>query len=235
MRRLLPVSALLLITACGTGLSRVEGTGEPVTKVVPVAMLSGITVDGSMDVIVVRGDTQRVEVTAQPELIDLLKTKVDNGMWEVTTTADFRTDKGFIVRLTVPMLNSVIVEGSGSVTSEQVYNTGKTHLAVKGSGSIAIDTLHEGLLEVIIEGSGSISVNGTCRELELTGQGSGDLKALGLAANEADIDLHGSGGAEVTVISGLEATLSGSGSLRYRGKPEASTTVEGSGSVIALP
>lgn len=235
MRWLLPGSAFMLVAACSTGLSRVEGTGEPVTRVVPVAMLNGITVEGSMDVIVVRGDTQRVEVTAQPELIDLLKTKVDNGMWVVTTTTDYRTDKTFIVRLTVPMLNSVIVEGSGSVTSEQVYNTGKTHLAVTGSGSIAIDTLHEGLLEVRIEGSGSVSVNGTCRELELTGQGSGDLRALGLAANEAEITLEGSGSAELTVISGLEATLSGSGSLRYRGKPEVSTRIEGSGSVTALP
>lgn len=205
------------------------------TRVVPVAMLNGITVEGSLDVIVVRGDTQRVEVTAQPELIDLLKTKVDNGMWEVTTTTEYRTDKAFIVRLTVPMLNSVIVEGSGSVQSEQVYNTGKTHLAVTGSGSISIDTLHEGLLEVLIEGSGSVSVNGTCRELELTGRGSGDLRALGLAANEAEITLEGSGCAELTVISGLEATLSGSGSLRYRGKPEVSTRIEGGGSVTALP
>lgn len=225
----------LLFAGCIGDTAPVIGTGEPVTREIPVAMLNGITLEGSMDVTVVRGDTQRVEVTAQPELIDLVKTKVDNGMWKVTTTSDYKSDREFTVRLTLPMLNTVIIEGSGNVMSGQVFNTGKTHLAVKGSGSIAIDTLHEGLLEAVIDGSGSISVNGTCRELELTSEGSGGLHALGLAANEAELNLRGSGSAEVTVISSLEAELSGSGGLRYRGKPEVSTKVTGSGSVTALP
>ncbi len=228
--------AALSIMGCGWGaVDRVKGTGEVVTREIPVAMLNAIVVDGSTDVTVVRGDTQRVEVTAQPELIDLLKTKVDNGVWEIKTTKSYSTDREFSIRLTVPMLNSVIIEGSGNVSSEQVFNTGKTHLAVNGSGSIAIDTLHEGLLEVAVKGSGSVSVNGTCRELEFTSNGSGDLHALGLAANEAEIGLKGPGSAELTVISELEAELSGSGSLRYRGKPEVSTKVTGSGSVTALP
>jgi hypothetical protein len=237
MRRpalLLPV--VLCGIGCGMGSTDcVKGTGDIVTREIPVAMLNAIVVEGSTDVTVVRGDTQRVEVIAQPDLIGLLKTKVDNGVWEITTTKCYSTDHGFSVRLTVPMLNSVITEGSGSVTSEQVFNTGKTHLAIKGSGSIAIDTLHEGLLEVVIEGSGSISVNGTCRELEVNSNGSGDLHALGLAANEAEIELEGSGSAELTAISRLEAKLTGSGGLRYRGKPEVSTKIEGSGSVTALP
>lgn len=230
---LLPTA--LSVIGCGMGTDCVKGTGEVVTRAIPVAMLNAIVVEGSTDVTVLRGDTQRVEITGQPGLIDLIKTKVDNGVWEITTTECYSTDGEFSVRLTVPMLNSVIIEGSGDVTSEEVFNTGKTHLAIKGSGSIVIDTLHEGLLEVVIEGSGSVSVGGTCRELELTSDGSGDLHALGLAANEAEIGLKGSGSAEFTAISTLEAELTGSGSLRYRGKPDVSTKVEGSGSVTALP
>ena len=227
--------ALLLGIGCGMGTDCVKGTGNVITRVVPVAMVNAIVVEGSTDVTVIRGNEQRVEITGQPELIDLIKTKVDNGVWEISTTECYSTDREFSVRLTVPMLNSVITEGSGSVTSEQVFNTGKTHLAIKGSGSIAIDTLYEGLLEVLVEGSGSISVFGTCRELDLTSNGSGDFHALGLAANEAQIELEGSGSAEFTAISELEARITGSGSLRYRGKPEVSTKVEGSGSITALP
>jgi Putative auto-transporter adhesin, head GIN domain len=235
MRGFILAVPIMLLAACNGGLPEVSGTGEPVTRPIIVSRLSGITVEGSMDVRVMRGDTQRVEITGQPELIDLVKTKVDNGMWHISTTKSYTTDKHFVVHLTVPMLNSVVIKGSGDVVSEGVYNTGKTYLAVLGSGSIAIDTLNEGLLEMLIEGSGSIGVNGTCRELELTSNGSGSLNALGLVANEAEISLEGSGSAEVTVISSLEARLTSSGSLRYRGKPEMDTKVEGSGSVTALP
>ncbi len=223
----------LLLAGCGLD-PTVRGTGEPVTRKITVAMLNGITLQGSMDVIVTKGDTQRVEITAQPNLIDLVKTKVDNGMWDITTAPGYSTDRDFIVHLTVPMLNTVINEGSGGISCGQVFNTGKTHLAVNGSGSIAIDTLHEGLLEVLIHGSGSVRVDGTARELQVDGRGSGDLRAFGLAANEAEITLDGSGGVELTAISSLEARLSGSGSLRYKGKPEVDASVEGSGSVTAV-
>ncbi len=236
MRQAIRLFPLMLCgIGCGMAGDCVEGSGEPVTREIPVAMINAIVVEGSTDVTVVRGDTQRVEITGQPGLIDLIKTKVDNGVWEIRTTKCYSTDRAFSVRLTVPMLNSVVVEGSGNVSSEEVFNTGKTHLAIKGSGSIAIDTLHEGLLEVVMDGSGSVSVNGTCRELEYTSNGSGDLHALGLAANEADIELKGSGSAELTAISALNAEISGSGSLRYKGKPEVSSSINGSGSVIALP
>lgn len=230
---LIPVA--LCGIGCGTGLTDcVKGTGNVVTREIPVAMLNAIVVEGSTDVTVVRGDTQRVEITGQPDLIDLVKMKVDNGVWEITTTECYSSDRGLSVRLTVPMLNSVIIEGSGDVTSEEVFNTGKTHLGIYGSGSIAIDTLHEGLLEVVIDGSGSLSMHGTCRELDLRSIGSGDLRALGLAANEANVEMEGSGSVEITAISTLDAKLSGSGSLRYKGKPEVSTKLEGSGSVTPL-
>lgn len=235
MRIALMVFPLVIGVACGVGTSSVKGTGEPVTREIPVAMLNGITVDDAIDVIVLRGDTQRVRVRAQADLIGLVKTKVDNGMWEIATTQSYSTDREFTIELTVPMLNSVIVAGSGDVRSEEVFNTGKTHLAVMGSGGLVIDTIHEGLLDVLIEGSGSVSVIGTCRELELRSTGSGSFNALGLAVNEAEMTLEGSGGAEITAITRIDAEIRGSGGLRYKGKPEMRTTVEGSGSVTPLP
>lgn len=233
-----PITIALPLILGGCGIDRagcVTGTGDPIERVVPVAMFNGIVVEGSTDVEVVRGDTQQVLVIAQPELIDLLKTRVEGGVWTITTTRCHNSTEGIRLRLTVPMLNSVIVQGSGNVVSEQVFNTGKTHLGIEGSGSIAIDTLHEGLLDIAVEGSGSIALHGTCRELRYTSNGSGDLKAPGLVANSAEMELNGSGNAEVTVISTLNAELSGSGTLRYRGTPEVNTHLEGSGSVIAVP
>lgn len=226
----------VLICACGMDALRVEGTGEAVTKVVPVAMLNGITLSGSMDVTVVRGDTQRVEIKAQPELIDLVKTKVDNGMWVITTEKDYRTNKGFEVRLTVPMLNSVIVNGSGSVSSEEVYNTGKTHLEITGSGSIRIDTLRESLVEAWIEGSGGIHIGaGECRRLEARLGGSGELIAPDLCATNMTTVIPGSGSVTVDILDSLTADIRGSGGVRYRGRPVVISRSTGSGSLTALP
>ena len=229
--------AAIFVAGCGVGQMECEkGKGGTVTREIPVAMLNAIVVEGSMDVNVLRGDTQRVEVTAQPGLIDLVKTKVDNGVWRVGTTKCFSSDEEFSIRLMVPMLNSVIVEGSGDVLSERVFNSGKTHLEVRGSGSITVDTLHERLLEIRIGGSGGIVINaGECQELDARSHGSGDVRAGGLCVRTVNADLSGSGGLLVDVLDTLTADLSGSGDLRYRGGPVIIPNSIGSGKLIAMP
>ncbi len=229
----LPAASIL---GCGTGSSTVEGTGEAVTQVLPVALLNAITVEGSMDVIVERGDTQRVEVIAQPGIIGLVKTKVDNGMWWITTSKDYTTDKGFTVRLTVPMLNTVIVRGSGSVTSEEVYNTGKTHLEIGGSGNIRIDTLRETLVEAWIDGSGGIRIgSGECATLDARISGSGAIQAQELCATKAHVSIPGSGEMHIDVLDSLMVDVSGSGDVRYRGTPVVISSSSGSGTITAIP
>ena len=213
-----------------------EGTGETITQEIPVAMLNAIEVEGSMDVTVLRGDTQKVEVTAQPELIDLIRTKVDNGVWKIGTMKGYSSDREFTVRITVPALNTVILEGSGDVTTEGVYNTGKTHLANRGSGQIRIDTLRESLLEVLSEGSGDIVIgSGECREMNVRLTGSGGLRAGDLCATHAKAELSGSGTMVIDVLDTLTANLTGSGDLRYRGAPVVISNAVGSGSLIAMP
>ena len=235
MTGLLP--AVICFLGCGTGHKDcVRGTGEVMAREIPVAMLNAIIVTGSTDVTIVRGDTQRVEVIAQPELIGLVKTKVDNGVWEITTTECYSSDREFSVRLTVPMLNSVIVRGSGDVRSEEVFNTGKTHLEVSGSGNIAVDTLHEGLLEIRNAGSGDILIGGgECRRMDVRLSGSGSVQAGELCAANTKADLSGTGGLVIDVLDSLTADLSGSGDLRYRGSPIVISNTVSSGKLIAMP
>ncbi len=223
---------MALLAGCGTDRTPVIGTGDPQTRTIPVSRLSGIQVSGPIDVEVTAGDTQHVEVTAQRELIDLVKLKVDNGLWRITTGRPFITDKQFTVHLTVPGLNTIIVDGSGNVTSEPVFNSGKTHLEVNGSGGIAIDTLYEKLAEAWITGSGSIRLLGECDRLDARLSGSGDLMGRELCVKEADVELSGSGTMRVDVLDTLRARISGSGDLHVRGTPFiAERDLTGSGTI----
>jgi len=107
------------------------------------------------------------------------------------------------------------------------------NIRISGSGDMTMDDLYAGDLLVLLTGSGNLDVDGgQVEEQEVTITGSGDYSARNLESATADVRLTGSGSATIHVEEQLNATLTGSGDVRYAGSP---TTVDrsttGSGDV----
>jgi hypothetical protein len=82
-----------------------------------------------------------------------------------------------------------------------------------------------------ILGSGEVAVGGVCGGAEVTLSGSGDFWGRDLNALETDVEIKGSGDAEVWAEDYLKATIMGSGDIRYRGTPAVDQSIFGSGRV----
>lgn len=141
------------------------------------------------------------------------------------------------------------VSGSGSLTGD--FEVGDADCDVSGSGEIAIKGKFKNF-NADVSGSGSVSVNGTISgkaDFEISGSGkveaagsaesmstdiSGSGKVLGaeFSVNTAKIDITGSGDVEITVKKDLDAEISGSGTVLYKGNPShVNSNASGSGSV----
>src|SRR5262249_45535520 len=113
MKALYAVAALcvLALAACGSG--------PKVTETRPVAAFDRIEVDGVTDVDVQTGPRSALQVTAGRKVIDSIDTKVQDGTLKVTGPHrgfDFITgDHGARVRVTVPSLRAVTIQGAGDV------------------------------------------------------------------------------------------------------------------------
>lgn len=212
----------------------VKGTGGTQRKALDVAAFTGIVSEGAIDVVIEKGDVQHVEVEGQPELIALVGTNVSNGVWHISTSKCYNTSEVFTVYITTTSLNNISVEGSGNVRSADIFGTGHTTLSSEGSGDIEIEAINDKVIEIALQGSGNVTLSGTCSELTASVEGSGDMRGKGLNANEARIEVEGSGSAEITAISKLNAQVQGSGDVRYLGKPAVTSNIEGSGSVAPI-
>ncbi len=224
-----------LLTGCMDLGGQVQGTGAPVRKVIDVETFTEVVNEGDFAVVISKGDAQRVEIEAQPELIDLLRTDVTGGTWNIRTGKGYSTDAPFIIHITTPHLTSLAVEGSGDIRSEDVFGGNDVELLVAGSGDLRIEHVDARKLEAQAKGSGEISVGGTASSLEADILGSGSIQAQELTCNEAEVRVKGSGDVSLTAISELKIAIAGSGSVRYRGKPHLTTDITGSGSVAPLP
>jgi hypothetical protein len=102
-------------------------------------------------------------------------------------------------------------------------------IAASGSGDVDADGIDSDSLEVRSDGSADIAVKGTAERLELDLSGSGGADLAGLAARDARVAVGGSGDADVRADRRLDVNVDGSGDVRYHGDPDLTRHLDGSG------
>lgn len=100
---------------------------------------------------------------------------------------------------------------------------------VSGSGDVEADGIDADTLEVSSEGSADVVLTGTADALDVEVEGSGNADLADLRAREARVKVRGSGDADVRADDRLDVDVDGSGNVRYHGDPELTQRVDGSG------
>lgn len=136
------------------------------------------------------------------------------------------------LHLEVEASGRVSANVSGSGHAEVKGSCGNFESRVSGSGKVTASLNASGIADVSISGSGKVIASGSAKEIQATVSGSGEVLAADLAVNSCDVRISGSGDVEVNVKETLEANISGSGSVAYRGNPNhVNSHASGSGKV----
>jgi hypothetical protein len=191
----------------------VEGSGAPASETRDVAAFAAVDLAGSNNVTIHVGGRQAVVVSADDNLVDHVTTRVEGGKLIIgTTSGSFTTKTPMNVDVTVPALHAVTLSGSGRVVA---------------------DGIDAERMTVALPGSGILRASGTVTTLAVDHSGSGDAQLGGLVASDVRAVLGGSGRIVVTATKSLDATVTGSGAIFYRGDPaQVTTSVTGSGVVM---
>jgi Putative auto-transporter adhesin, head GIN domain len=185
------------------------GNDDRVNVYITVASIEGLSVSGSGDLI---GETR---ITASD--LDLNVSGSGSLKIDADATGDVEAD----------------VSGSGSIEL-----TGKCRSFdsdVSGSGRVRLTETIAGKASFGVSGSGKIEASGSAQEVKTSISGSGRVYAANLEADRCEVRISGSGDVEINVKSELDATISGSGSVSYKGNPShVNSHASGSGKVRKL-
>ena len=236
------LSLFLLIavsfTACSSGeysfLRGVNGEGPSTSQQLSIDDFTGIHLALSANVYISQGDRQSVSIDAQQNIIDMLETDVDGGVWKIKTEDPIRNHKPITITITVPELSYAKISGSGNIVGRTVFDKSNDfETGISGSGDIELD-VETGELSAAISGSGNIELSGKADEFSIGISGSGDIDAENLEAEEVEIRVSGSGDCKVHATAELDVRVSGSGDVYYRGNPRVSSRISGSGDLEAI-
>ncbi len=123
------------------------------------------------------------------------------------------------VYITVRNLEGINLSGSGRVIGETKFEVDDLDLSVSGSGDIEMD-VYANRIDTGISGSGSVELKGVSVKHKVSISGSGKMDAEYLEAETYDIRISGSGSCRINVSKEIDASVSGSGSIYYKGNPD---------------
>ena len=176
-----------------------------------VSNFSSIRVLGSPDVEYRQssGSKTTISVYGSDNLVDLLEVSTVNGVLQVNIKKGVKILSGerrLKVIASSPSLNQVDIKGSADV-----YLKG----TIKGNDLNVKATI----VMSEVNGSGDINMKGSAQKAALTVNGSGDIDAEKLAATNVVATVAGSGDIVCYAAGQLDAKVSGSGDIEYKGSP----------------
>jgi len=208
MRRvaLVPLLALVVV-GCGGG--------PKVTQTRDVPPYTALDVNGGVDVAIVPGDTRDVVVTGGEEVIDRVRTVVEDGRLVVSIK-----DHGSVIG--PDPFDDVRVEVAAAALET---------IRVQGSADLNLGRIDRDKLTILVQGGADIDASGTVGDLTLAIEGAGDADLAELEARTARVRVVGAGDAELNVSDELDVQVEGAGDVTYRGNPSVRQRVEGAGEV----
>jgi hypothetical protein len=228
----------------------IKGSGKLTTEKRDIESFDRIENFISADITVRIGEPQKVELTFDDNLIDLVTTEVRGSTLEIRSERSYSSRKGCKIEIVVPSLEQVGISGSGDMNVSglkcedfelDIHGSGDfegegevKYLSVKihGSGDTEFRDLVSDEVSVSIYGSGDVYLDGEVAEFDVSINGSGDVDARRLEADDVTVAVYGSGDVYVKANDRLSAKITGSGDVTYYGNPkDVNRRIYGSGSL----
>ena len=232
---LMIVSGITLIaTSCMIPFNCERGNGKTKIYEINISSVKGVDLNVTGDVYITKGTDQSITIETDENIYPLLTAQNKNGLFYIDNEHSICPTK-LIVRMTIPEVNRVEVNGSGNVTVNDNFESNGFKAEIDGSGNIHIKNLKATTMDFSIEGSGDIVATGNSDITKTEIDGSGNINLSGLNSRVGLAEINGSGDIRISVIDELNGQINGSGSIGYKGNPgKLKQQINGSGSIYKI-
>lgn len=232
------ILALLVISSFAScsfiGGKRIKGNGNITTQSRTVSSFETVDVSGALDVYVSQDSQFSVKLEGDENLLPYIVIEQNGSTIEVKTKNGVNLKPTSHLKIFVAAPNYRRIEVSGAcdiIGEEKLVNKTPISFDISGAGEVKME-LDAPEVTAGISGSGTVKLSGETRKVKLNLTGAADAHCFDLKAEDVEVDISGAGDADVFASLRLDASVSGAGSVQYRGgATDISQHVSGAGSV----
>lgn len=202
---------------------------ERETFTLDLPSFSTITLDFSADVFIYEGDQQEIKIHAQPEIFEAITKTVDDDEWLIDLVNFNGGYESVTIEITMPTIKGLHTTATGDIFVKDKFDGTETlELSVKTTGDITYRGNPQ-RIDLKMNGTGDVDLSGTAQFLKAHLSSTGDLSAFGLKTQTVELRSMGSGDAAIRVDKKLDVTMTSSGNVEYKGRPQITSNISGSG------
>ena len=171
--------------------------------------------------VITSGSHCAVTVEDDANLLPYMETVVKNGTLEIHYREGISvTNDHAKIYVTAPTLSDITTSGTSNITmSDLLKNPDKISFVTSGTGSIEGE-VDAPAISVNLSGTGTIKLRGRTKDFDCRISGVGHADCGNLESENTTVKVSGVGDAHVFASVHLDATVSGTGSVYYRGNPQ---------------
>jgi len=203
--------AALALGAAAPDQGQIIGNGRVVSEERAIAPASAINIDGAFEVAIIAGQTPRLILEGDENILAIVETPVRQDRLETFANRSYSANRMIKVTVSLPQL---------------------ANLAASGSNRIEATKLTGSAFSVSLEGANSATLAGRVGTLTCRANGSNRVSAQELVADAVNISIAGAGDAHVDARQRIIAEIAGAGSIAVSGNPrDRQSRVNGSGRI----
>jgi len=202
----------------------------------PVTDFDRVQVEGPYELVLTTGGGSSARASGSQAALERVTVEVQSGILKVHPNRSGwggypGADSGPVrILASTRQLRAATVIGAGTLAVDRVGGL-RVDLSVSGSGRIAVRRVDADTLLLGLIGSGRISAAGAAKQVRATIQGSGDLDAASLAADDLVLNAETAGTVAIAARRTAKVKAAGSGNVEVSGAAACTVTATGAGRV----
>ena len=197
----------------------VSGNGNVTEETRNIHGFNSLKVSSGIDVFITQSDDEYLRLRADENLMEHIKTEVEDGKLRIYTDVNIRMAKSKNVYLGYKKLVSVQISSAGDVEGENTMQADDLELKLSSAGDLKLEVTADEI-KLGISSSGNATLSGRTGYLDADLSSAGNLNAFDLETARAEVSVSSAGNARVYVTDEARFRCSSAGDIVYKGDPE---------------
>ena len=215
---------------------KIKENGNQTTITRTIDNYDKISAGGSFKVELISGKEGNITIAGDENIINNIITEVVDNTLKIHFDKNKNYSYGSKITITVPFeeISEISFAGSGEIITKNTIKATNFKVNFTGSGDGEIDVIATKIV-ANLSGSGDLNIKGTTTDLEASVVGSGEMSCGRLDSQNGEVSVTGSGELRVNCTTELTAKVTGSGTIKYKGKPnKIDKNIAGSGNISSF-
>ncbi len=218
--KLVSTLVLFLLLLPFTYAQNIVGNGDVVTEERSLEPFSSVETSHGWDLVLEQGTGHEMTIEAEQNIIDLLKTEVENGVLRIyfEKGVRIRRSKRKRIYLTFENLESITASGGSDVKAESALEVADLDMKFSGGSDLSLNSLRVEDLKMQLSGGSDANINfRAISRMEVSASGGSDLSLTNFKGDYCKLEL--SGGSDATLKGSVaEAYIAASGGSDISGR-----------------